>query len=101
MTRRLLIVAVAQGLLALVCASCTDGKAGSEAPLAPVRARGNEIVNEYLKRDASPFRRSTVSIVVTEPGGPGKRYVFESIRRQQGGETRTLTRAIEPPAERE
>ncbi len=57
--------------------------------------RGEEIMSEYLKRDASPFRKSRVRLTVENADGKKEVYVLEASRRQTDGETQTLTHIVE------
>jgi Outer membrane lipoprotein-sorting protein len=61
--------------------------------------RGEEIVDEYLKRDASPYRRNHVRMTITTPNEPLKVYELEIWRKQTTGETLTVTHVLKPTDE--
>ena len=58
--------------------------------------RGAQIVAEYLKRDAAPYRKNRVRLTVTEEGEQPKAYEIETSRKQAGDETTTYTRIVSP-----
>ncbi|MEP7076140.1 MAG: outer membrane lipoprotein-sorting protein [Acidobacteriota bacterium] len=62
-------------------------------------ARGRQIVDEYLKRDSSPYRKSRIKFTVTSEGEAPKTYEIESTRRQTSEQTVTLTQIVSPPDE--
>ena len=67
--------------------------------VADSHARGTEIVAEYLKRDASPFRKQRVRLTITSATEPQKIYELEIWRKQSEGETLTLTHVVQPAEE--
>lgn len=58
--------------------------------------RGEQIVAEYLKRDASPYRKNRVKLTINSPTEPLKVYELEIWRKQTPGETLTLTHVVQP-----
>ncbi|HYJ89328.1 MAG TPA: outer membrane lipoprotein-sorting protein [Pyrinomonadaceae bacterium] len=61
--------------------------------------RGAEIVAEYLKRDASPYRKNRVRMTIAAPSEPVKVYELEIWRKQTLAETLTLTHIAQPADE--
>ena len=61
--------------------------------------RGNQIVAEYLKRDAAPYRKIRVRMNITSESEPLKIYELEIWRKQSGDETLTLTHVVQPADE--
>lgn len=77
---------------------------GREAPAgrddAAVRhERGTQIVAEYLKRDASPYRKNRVRLTIFSASEPLKVYELEIWRKQTAAETLTLTHVVQPTDE--
>ena len=89
-----LVAAVA---LTLGCGGSNTGN--SDATGGDLTGRARQIVNEYLKRDSSPYRKSRIRFTVTEEGEPAKIYEIESTRKQTPEETTTLTQIVAPPDE--
>lgn len=63
------------------------------------RERGTQIVAEYLKRDASPYRKIRARMTITSESEPLKIYELEIWRKQTPGETLTLTHVVQPADE--
>lgn len=63
------------------------------------RERGNQIVTEYLKRDASPYRKNRIRLAITSQTEPLKVYELEIWRKQTAVETLTLTHVVQPAEE--
>ena len=63
------------------------------------RERGAQIVAEYLKRDASPYRKIRARMTITSESEPQKIYELEIWRKQTPGETLTLTHVVQPADE--
>ncbi|MCM3902441.1 MAG: outer membrane lipoprotein-sorting protein [Pyrinomonadaceae bacterium] len=61
--------------------------------------RGAQVVAEYLKRDASPYRKNHVRMRIAAPSEPVKVYELEIWRKQTSAETLTLTHVIQPAHE--
>ena len=61
--------------------------------------RGTQIVAEYLKRDAAPYRKLRVRLTITSASEPLKVYELEIWRKQTEGETLTLTHVVQPADE--
>jgi len=59
--------------------------------------RGQQIVDEYLKRDSSPFRKDRSRFTVTEEGDQPKAYEIETWRKQSPDETVTLNDMVAAP----
>jgi len=77
--------------------SRTDGTASANQQEAGSAAnKGNEIMAEYLKRDATPLRKNHVRFTITSEEEPKKVYELDTLRKQQGNETTTLTQVIKP-----
>jgi len=89
-------------LLGLCAASACKG----DRATAPARTdgvspekRGAEIVAEFLKRDAAPYRKNRVRMTIVSPPEPTKTYDLEIWRKQTPAETLTLTHVVQPAAE--
>lgn len=63
------------------------------------RERGTQIVGEFLKRDAAPYRKIRVRMSITTESEPLKVYELEIWRKQSGDETLTLTHVVQPADE--
>ena len=63
------------------------------------RERGTQIVAEYLKRDAAPYRKQRVRLSITSASEPLKVYELEIWRKQTPAETLTLTHVVQPAEE--
>jgi hypothetical protein len=61
--------------------------------------RGTQIVAEYLKRDAAPYRKQRVRLTITSTSEPNKIYELEIWRKQTENETLTLTHIVQPAEE--
>jgi hypothetical protein len=61
--------------------------------------RGAQVVAEYLKRDASPYRKNRVRMTIAAPSEPVKVYDLEIWRKQTPAETLTLTHIVQPADE--
>jgi hypothetical protein len=61
--------------------------------------RGTQIVAEYLKRDAAPYRKNRVRMTITSATEPLKTYEIEIWRKQTEAETLTQTHVILPADE--
>lgn len=60
---------------------------------------GEQVVAEYLKRDAAPYRKSRVRMTISSPSETVKSYELEVSRKQTPDETITLTQVIQPASE--
>jgi hypothetical protein len=89
----------AASILSLACGSNSGSSNAGSTGGGDNVARGRQIVDEYLKRDAAPFRKSRIRFTVTEEGEPAKVYEIESARKQTPEETVTLTQIVAPPDE--
>ena len=58
--------------------------------------RGEEIVAEFLKRDASPFRKLRVRFTVTTEDEPAEIYELDVWRKQTADSTITLSQIVRP-----
>jgi hypothetical protein len=84
----------------LFASSCRRESAGPSEDVAAMRQqRGAQVVAEYLKRDASPYRKSRIRMTIVAPSEPVKVYELEIWRKQTGGETQTLTHVVQPADE--
>lgn len=63
------------------------------------RDRGTQVVAEYLKRDAAPYRKQRVRLTITSASEPLKVYELEIWRKQTPDETLTLTHVVQPADE--
>jgi hypothetical protein len=63
------------------------------------KERGAQIVSEYLKRDAAPYRKQRVRLTITATAEPTKVYELEIWRKQTEAETLTLTHVVQPADE--
>jgi hypothetical protein len=61
--------------------------------------RGRQIVAEYLKRDAAPYRKIRVRLTITSASEPLKVYELEIWRKQTEAESFTLTHVVQPADE--
>lgn len=93
-----IVFLILPGLLLAGCSPLpsanTDSAANREA-VSPAR-RGSEIIGEYLKRDAAPFRKSRVRLTTFEDGKPQEVFEIDTWRKQTEGETKTLTQIVRP-----
>jgi len=79
--------------------SCKREAAPSSAEMATLQERGAQVVAEYLKRDASPYRKNRVRMTIDPPNEPQKVYELEIWRKQIPAETLTLTHVVQPADE--
>ena len=91
-------------LAALAAASCGGSNVAENTSSAPKNTsaasnRGNEIVAEFLRRDAAPLRKTRVRFTITSEDNSVKVYEIESWRKQADGETATLTQIVKPADE--
>lgn len=89
-------------LLGLCAASGCNRDAGTAPPQTDgvsSAQRGAEIVAEFLKRDAAPYRKNRVRMTIVAPPEPPKIYELELWRKQTPAETLTLTHVVQPAAE--
>ena len=61
--------------------------------------RGAQIVAEYLKRDAAPYRKNRVRLTIASESEPLQVYELEIWRKQTAAETLTLTHVVQPADE--
>jgi Outer membrane lipoprotein-sorting protein len=54
---------------------------------------------EYLRRDAAPFRKNRVRFTITSENEPKKVYEIDTVRKQAGTDTLTLTQIVRPAEE--
>jgi hypothetical protein len=90
--------------LLLLLGICLGNGCKREAPAgrddsAMRRQRGAEIVAEYLKRDASLYRKNRIRLNITSESEPSKVYELEISRKQTAAETLTLTHVVQPADE--
>ncbi|HEY3027306.1 MAG TPA: outer membrane lipoprotein-sorting protein [Pyrinomonadaceae bacterium] len=108
LTLRSVIVAVLCSLLIILgcvlLASCgktsPENPGPTKDPETLARERGAQIVSEYLKRDAAPYRQTRVRLTVTSTSEPSQVYELDIWRKQVSGETLTLTQIVQPAAQR-
>ena len=58
--------------------------------------KADEIIAEFLKRDAAPFRKVRVRFTITSESDPTKIYELDTWRRQTENQTTTLTQIVKP-----
>jgi hypothetical protein len=63
------------------------------------RERGTQVVAEYLKRDAAPYRKNRIRMTIASASEPLKLYELEIWRKQTADETLTLTHIVQPAEE--
>jgi len=63
------------------------------------RERGTQVVAEYLKRDAAPYRKHRLRMTIASASEPLKMYELEIWRKQTADETVTLTHVVQPAEE--
>ena len=85
-------------LLAVMMAGCsTAGPSGSGPTDTPAAVdRGDEVISEYLRRDAAPYRKMRVRFTIRTTDEPDKTYEIDAYRRQSPESTATLTQIIKP-----
>jgi hypothetical protein len=85
---------------AFLATACVDrASTTSPEPAARPKAdRGNEIVDEYVRRSASPYRKDAVRLTVRGGSEPEVVYELDVYRRQNESGTTTLS-IIKKPAE--
>jgi hypothetical protein len=84
---------------AAMLAGCKrEAPAGSDYT-AQNHERGSQIVAEFLKRDAAPYRKLRVRMTITSASEPLKVYELEIWRKQTDPETLTLTHVVLPADE--
>jgi hypothetical protein len=88
-------------LLLSLCAlnGCKRETPAGRDDTATRRERGTQLVAEYLKRDAAPYRKIRVRMNITSESEPLKIYELEIWRKQSGDETLTLTHIVQPADE--
>jgi hypothetical protein len=82
-----------------VCSSCSRDTPAGRDYAGMRQERGAQIVAEYLKRDASPYRKNRVRLTITSASEPLKVYELEIWRKQIAAETLTLTHVVQPADE--
>lgn len=83
----------------VILAGCGNGPAPAHDDAALPNQRGAEVVAEYLKRDAAPYRKNRIRLTIASPSEPVKIYELEIWRKQTPAETLTLTHVVQPAAE--
>ena len=58
--------------------------------------KADEIIAEFLKRDAAPYRKVRVRFTIISESDPPKVYELDTLRRQSEDQTATLTQIIKP-----
>lgn len=77
------------------CRSSGSAVSNSISPPAPADL-GDQIIAEYLKRDAAPYRKMRVRFTIRSSDEPDKIYEIDASRRQTPESTATLTQIIKP-----
>lgn len=89
----LLAVAV---LFVFGCSDPPPAGGPASGPRQPNAAdRGDELIADFRKRDAAPFRKTRVRLTTTE-GDKQEVFEVDVWRKQSGNETRTLSQIIKP-----
>lgn len=84
-----------------LCLFALSGCGGKENPAtistpdSPAK-RGEQIVAEFLKRDAAPFRKARVRFTIKTEGDADKIYEIDTWRKQTPETTTTLSQIIKP-----
>jgi hypothetical protein len=86
-------------LLAGLGIGCKQETPAGHDDAAMRRERGDQIVAEYLKRDASPYRKNRVRLTIASQSEPLQVYELEIWRKQTPAETLTLTHVVQPANE--
>src|SRR5688572_19794041 len=89
---------------AFVSFGCSDAGSADNAPASQLETgstanKGNEAMAEYLKRDNTPFRKNRVRFTITSEEEPKKVYEIDTVRKQAGTDTLTLTQIVKPAEE--
>ena len=92
-------IAVLLLLLLFALGGCSREAPSGSDNVATSRERGAQIVADYLKRDAAPYRKNRVRMTITSASDPLQVYELEIWRKQTATETLTLTHVIEPAHE--
>jgi hypothetical protein len=92
--RSLLIPLLA--IFAFGCGGSTNTDSTSPSNATKTSDRGNEIVTEHLKRDASPYRKDRVRFTVRSEGDPVEVYELDVWRRQTAKQTDTMSIIVKP-----
>ncbi len=82
-----------------VCAGCKREAPAGHDFTAVNKERGTQIVAEFLKRDAAPYRKNRVRMTITSATEPLKIYELEIWRKQTEAETLTQTHVVLPADE--
>jgi hypothetical protein len=101
---KLMAIAIRRGILFIIAATLLGGcNSRVRVEDSPQRANGEntvfrarQIVDEYLRRDAAPARKSRIRFTVSENGEPDNVIVIDNWRRQTAEETTTLTQIVTP-----
>lgn len=81
------------------CGGRTDVEQPKQTTTNTAEKRGEEIVTEYLKRDAAPFRKIRVRFIVTAEDKPIEVYELDTWRKQTAEGTTTLSQIVKPADE--
>jgi hypothetical protein len=90
---------ICSALLTLGLSGCKRETTGGSDFTAARHERGTQIVAEYLKRDAAPYRKQRVRLTITSTSEPNKVYELDIWRKQTEKETLTLTHVVQPADE--
>ena len=82
-----------------VCAGCKREAPAGQDFTAVNKERGTQIVAEFLKRDAAPYRKNRVRMTITSETEGLKVYELEIWRKQTEAETLTQTHVVSPADE--
>ena len=85
------------GFGAIACGRSPTGSANANSTTAEsLEKRGEQIVAEYLKRDAAPFRKMRVRFTIDPEDEPQEVYEVENWRKQSPDGTTTMSRIVKP-----
>src|SRR5207247_6483841 len=87
--------------LITLCLAACGGRKSENSPVLQIpketaENRGEQIVGEFLKRDAAPFRKMRVRFTIRAEGEPEKIYEIDNWRKQTPEGTTTLSQIVRP-----
>ncbi|MEO6655768.1 MAG: outer membrane lipoprotein-sorting protein [Pyrinomonadaceae bacterium] len=92
----LTLVSVFVVVIASACGGRSETDSAKNVTKGAPEKRGEEIVGEFLKRDASPFRKIRVRFTIKAEDEPEKVYELDTWRKQTADGTTTLSQIIKP-----
>ena len=96
------VLAIALGCAGLSACrkSSLDPTSTAKDPESVERERGAQVVAEYLRRDAAPYRQARARVTVSGANQSTQVYELEVSRKQSTDETLSLTQVVEPGTQR-